>query len=85
MECGRIGRGLGHSTCLLLYKAPLGETAKARLAILAFCLGDPKPAEQIAKLGPDPAPRTSLIAQFSEFNALTAVPARSIELSADAD
>ena len=24
----------GHSTCLLLYKAPLGETAKARLAIL---------------------------------------------------
>src|SRR5262245_31292675 len=31
---GRIGRGLGASTCLLLYKAPLGETAKARLAIL---------------------------------------------------
>jgi ATP-dependent DNA helicase RecG len=31
---GRIGRGPGHSTCLLLYKAPLGETAKARLAIL---------------------------------------------------
>jgi ATP-dependent DNA helicase RecG len=31
---GRIGRGSGHSTCLLLYKAPLGETAKARLAIL---------------------------------------------------
>ena len=31
---GRIGRGAGHSTCLLLYKAPLGETAKARLAIL---------------------------------------------------
>ena len=23
-----------HSTCLLLYKAPLGETAKARLAIM---------------------------------------------------
>jgi ATP-dependent DNA helicase RecG len=31
---GRIGRGSDHSTCLLLYKAPLGETAKARLAIL---------------------------------------------------
>ncbi len=31
---GRIGRGAGHSTCLLLYKAPLGETAKARLAIM---------------------------------------------------
>ncbi|MEJ2433366.1 MAG: ATP-dependent DNA helicase RecG [Pseudolabrys sp.] len=31
---GRVGRGSGHSTCLLLYKSPLGETAKARLAIL---------------------------------------------------
>ncbi|HET7848392.1 MAG TPA: ATP-dependent DNA helicase RecG [Pseudolabrys sp.] len=31
---GRIGRGSGRSTCLLLYKTPLGETAKARLAIL---------------------------------------------------
>jgi ATP-dependent DNA helicase RecG len=31
---GRIGRGAEHSTCILLYKAPLGETAKARLAIL---------------------------------------------------
>jgi ATP-dependent DNA helicase RecG len=31
---GRIGRGADHSTCLLLYKAPLGETAKARLAIM---------------------------------------------------
>ncbi len=31
---GRIGRGSGHSTCLLLYKAPLGDTAKARLAIM---------------------------------------------------
>jgi len=30
---GRIGRGSGRSTCLLLYKPPLGETAKARLAI----------------------------------------------------
>jgi ATP-dependent DNA helicase RecG len=31
---GRIGRGAEHSTCLLIYKAPLGETAKARLAIM---------------------------------------------------
>ena len=31
---GRVGRGAGHSTCLLVYKGPLGETAKARLAIL---------------------------------------------------
>jgi len=31
---GRIGRGAEHSTCLLLYKAPLGPTAKARLAIM---------------------------------------------------
>ena len=31
---GRVGRGTGRSTCLLLYKGPLGETAKARLAIL---------------------------------------------------
>jgi len=31
---GRIGRGAEHSTCLLLYKAPLSETAKARLAIM---------------------------------------------------
>ena len=31
---GRIGRGEAHSTCLLLYQAPLSETAKARLSIL---------------------------------------------------
>jgi ATP-dependent DNA helicase RecG len=31
---GRIGRGVERSTCILLYKAPLGPTAKARLAIL---------------------------------------------------
>ena len=31
---GRIGRGAEQSTCLLLYRAPLGETAKARIAIL---------------------------------------------------
>jgi ATP-dependent DNA helicase RecG len=31
---GRIGRGAERSICLLLYKPPLGVTAKARLAIL---------------------------------------------------
>ncbi len=31
---GRVGRGSDKSTCLLLYRTPLGETAKARLAIL---------------------------------------------------
>jgi ATP-dependent DNA helicase RecG len=31
---GRIGRGVARSTCILLYRAPLGVTAKARLAIL---------------------------------------------------
>ena len=31
---GRIGRGAERSTCILLYKGPLGPTAKARLAIL---------------------------------------------------
>lgn len=31
---GRVGRGSGRSTCLLLYKAPLGETAKGRIEIM---------------------------------------------------
>ncbi len=31
---GRVGRGAGASTCLLLYAGPLGETARARLSIL---------------------------------------------------
>ncbi|HUI20835.1 MAG TPA: ATP-dependent DNA helicase RecG [Methylocella sp.] len=31
---GRVGRGGDKSSCLLLYKAPLGETAKARIAIM---------------------------------------------------
>ncbi|HLH88541.1 MAG TPA: ATP-dependent DNA helicase RecG [Xanthobacteraceae bacterium] len=31
---GRIGRGAERSTCLLLYRAPLGETAKARLGVM---------------------------------------------------
>jgi ATP-dependent DNA helicase RecG len=31
---GRVGRGVRQSSCLLLYAAPLGETARARLNIL---------------------------------------------------
>jgi ATP-dependent DNA helicase RecG len=31
---GRVGRGTGKSICLLLYQAPLGETAAARLKIM---------------------------------------------------
>ena len=31
---GRVGRGAAASTCVLLYRAPLGETAKRRLSIL---------------------------------------------------
>ncbi len=31
---GRIGRGSARSTCILLYRAPLGPTAKARLAVM---------------------------------------------------
>ncbi len=31
---GRVGRGAGRSSCLLLYKGPLGEAARTRLEIL---------------------------------------------------
>ena len=31
---GRVGRGEGASTCLLLYRAPLGESAARRLQVL---------------------------------------------------
>ena len=31
---GRVGRGSGASTCLLLYEPPLGETARARIDIM---------------------------------------------------
>ena len=31
---GRVGRGRERSTCILLYRAPLGQTAKARIEIL---------------------------------------------------
>jgi ATP-dependent DNA helicase RecG len=31
---GRVGRGAGRSTCILLYQGPLGETARARITVL---------------------------------------------------
>jgi ATP-dependent DNA helicase RecG len=31
---GRVGRGQAKSVCLLLYKGPLGETARARIAVM---------------------------------------------------
>jgi ATP-dependent DNA helicase RecG len=31
---GRVGRGAGRSSCLMLYKGPLGEAARARLEIV---------------------------------------------------
>ncbi|MFO7145377.1 ATP-dependent DNA helicase RecG, partial [Arthrospira sp. PCC 8006] len=31
---GRVGRGTGASTCLLLYEPPLGETAARRLKLM---------------------------------------------------
>jgi ATP-dependent DNA helicase RecG len=31
---GRVGRGTERSSCILLYKAPLSETAKARLSAM---------------------------------------------------
>jgi ATP-dependent DNA helicase RecG len=31
---GRVGRGSGKSSCLLLYQTPLGETAEARIKIM---------------------------------------------------
>ena len=31
---GRVGRGSAHSTCLLMYQSPLGETGERRLKIL---------------------------------------------------
>ena len=31
---GRVGRGKRRSVCLLLYRPPLGETARARIAVM---------------------------------------------------
>jgi len=47
---GRIGRGRDRSTCLLIYKAPLGPTAKARLAIMRETQDGFRIAEEDLKL-----------------------------------
>ncbi len=47
---GRVGRGTRPSTCLLLYKAPLGETARARLDILRQSQDGFRIAEEDLKL-----------------------------------
>jgi ATP-dependent DNA helicase RecG len=47
---GRIGRGTERSTCLLLYRTPLGETAKARLAIMRATEDGFRIAEEDLKL-----------------------------------
>src|SRR5204862_2820818 len=47
---GRIGRGTGHSTCLLLYRTALGDTAKARLATLRETEDGFRIAEEVGKL-----------------------------------
>ncbi len=47
---GRVGRGAGRSTCLLLYKAPLGETARARLEILRESVDGFRIAEEDLRL-----------------------------------
>jgi ATP-dependent DNA helicase RecG len=52
---GRIGRGSERSTCLLLYRPPLGETAKARLEIMrqtedGFRIAEEVPGFRIARI-----------------------------------
>ncbi len=47
---GRVGRGSAQSACLLIYKEPLGETARARLETLCQTEDGFKIAEQDLKL-----------------------------------
>lgn len=47
---GRVGRGTTASSCLLLYAAPLGETAKARLKIMRETENGFRIAEEDLKL-----------------------------------
>ena len=47
---GRVGRGLAKSSCVLLYQAPLGETAKARLQILRETVDGFRIAEEDLRL-----------------------------------
>jgi len=47
---GRVGRGAERSSCLLLYKTPLSETAKARLAVMRETEDGFRMAEEDLKL-----------------------------------
>ena len=47
---GRIGRGTKPSTCLFLYNAPLGQTARARIDILRQCEDGFRIAEEDLRL-----------------------------------
>ena len=47
---GRIGRGSEASTCLLLYREPLGETSKARLKVIRETTDGFRIAEEDLKL-----------------------------------
>ena len=47
---GRIGRGSEASTCLLLYKEPLGEMSKARLKVIRETTDGFRIAEEDLKL-----------------------------------
>jgi ATP-dependent DNA helicase RecG len=47
---GRVGRGTERSSCLLLYKTPLSETAKARLAVMRETEDGFRMAEEDLKL-----------------------------------
>ena len=47
---GRVGRGAGASSCLLLYRAPLGEVAQARIDILRATEDGFRIAEEDLKL-----------------------------------
>ena len=47
---GRVGRGSGASSCLLLYRAPLGEVAQARIDILRATEDGFRIAEEDLKL-----------------------------------
>ena len=44
---GRVGRGAGKSTCLLVWQAPLSETAKARLKVLRETAREFKPLGKV--------------------------------------
>ena len=71
---GRIGRGAERSSCILLYKSPLSETAKARLTIMRETQDGFRIAEEDLRLrGPGEVlgTRQSGLAHFRIANAAT--------------